>query len=618
MEGPLPQGPIAQQYSVSIVSTKDVFYHQKRFSVLPRNQLKPDQAARLQALARSMVALRVNKLTVAFFVEGEESSSVRDNVAYLKHKVEKKTDLVLLDFVLDGVVFEKSDTPPPTVVSDEVRNLFLLFVESLDYKYDSFALNPRKFADRSFGNGAYKHYKAQLEAKVNALIEKYPKLKETTENWEIYFEICKTFITHIKEDKSEDIKGYREFHKKFVETFRTLHRSLENKIGVSSKPHTLAACEFVRDLTLWYYEEVKVWPFWQEELVREYPEAAKNNPKEIMDFFMKAQEAFVKNTNIGIPCRFLSTADPISCGDHPSVLWKYKDKTEEGSKIPVMRFPNVVIMSPIEGSLVYKCEVDPIFEGYLRITQRPDKSSRHLYVNLTSRVKENGISTLIEGLDVFMGDTIDVVSFDVNSDFFWQPQQFEHLSESQKFKNAFLEHMLREDNCAAEGPKIISEDTVAPYYWSKKIDREWLKTECKKIIDLTHFCYADSSPRLEIFRRLGSQIIFICQMIKSLVKHLKSRSFNISCLSSIDRAELMQLCLKFYHDGGNDSKEFNIKRLLKYMTLFFGPGVIYLNRLPHTERFEVFKAFVDMMIEPEDVPTLEPIPSEKDPKDVMG
>ena len=600
-----PVTPSLEAYSL----VKQPLYN-KRFRILDK-KTTPAQKAALENLTKAMKDHKIYLFTINAVQNKDKLFEVLfvANTVRINYDSPKMT-YVETQFQLDENKDSVIEHPPEDIEKD------LLFISK--QLIDSvggikgLGQNPCIFGERSFTNGIYLFYKKNLQEYVTGLVQKYPQVKEDSPTFDSYFEIGKAFLTIIQDNKDDTLEGLKKYHSEFIRHFRILH-TLRNSVISEQRPHSKVMYQLVDELTLWYYQKVEILPLMKEKLVELFPNEVKHSPKSPYLFVENFYEQTINNTNIGPVCEVTHAAvDAISLGDFPSTAWVYKDGKRE---IPFIRFPNVAYF---EDDLAFQgCKrllVDPIFKGYIAVNEQPEGLYRHLYFNLMSRHTESNLTGVIEELDRSLANSIDVVSLDTTSEFYWQnPEVYGHL-DNDEFKEAFLAHMFQEDKTVMDEIKQIPIKINGSYYWSKKIkDRDAWKERCKHIINVLHWSFFNGLDKLQNIEKWVLIQLVHSAIIFELIEILEPRNCNLSCFSSIDRAEMMLALIKMYHTN-QMRKEWTAKRLIKICNILFSPAINILNRPTHFERVRTFLATFDATIIEPSEPVLEEAPKEPIPE----
>lgn len=225
---------------------------------------------------------------------------------------------------------------------------------------------------------------------------------------------------------------------------------------------------------------------------------------------------------------------------------RYDDSLMEGN-LPFLQFvlPNgtAVIrmaMPAVDGSR----GIHPEFLAFVR------GQKKHLYVNLMKRHGLEGpLSRAIEALD----GTIEVVTLDKNSPFYWQEGDFPESADA--FKELFIMHMSGSD-----------------FYWSTPI-------ELKPILEKVHLRYFQEKPKLSQKEREDFIELAYLEILDDLVASLNPESMNITCKQAMDRAP--SLAVLWQCKLGLANKK-------EVAALLLAPPLLVHNRPTHRSRLTRF------------------------------
>jgi hypothetical protein len=255
-------------------------------------------------------------------------------------------------------------------------------------------------------------------------------------------------------------------------------------------------------------------------------------------------------------------------GDVPSYLF-----TVPGQKTRVMRMPTITrdVERDPQTKALQKVEVVDEFKNYLSL------GKHHLYINLMDRTagSEQLRSQAIEQLekDPKVGKAISVITFDKDSDFYHQKNEFESLDISEHFKQRFMEQMFDQTKNKA-------------FYWSDKIDMIDWQNRCIHIIESVHRNYFLTSLRLTAEERRQFIEITYALMTQELIEMLKPDNCNLSCRKCIDRgASALSLLYASYLN--QQQAPLTTAEAKKLSALALGPAALIENRQPFENRLNM-------------------------------
>lgn len=290
----------------------------------------------------------------------------------------------------------------------------------------------------------------------------------------------------------------------------------------------------------------------------------------------RALEEGVEQLN-GNTCAGVSPGlfDPNLLGNIPYQTFELQAK--DGKAIKVFRCANLAKDEERNGHRLVKASAGEQFNLYLDACQREGK--KHFYVNLMKRKSDGENETVrsevIENLEADYAGTLNVVSLDRNSRFYFQSGPYYYTqSQADTFKAEFKEH-LRNDRS---------------FYWSNELDQRAWPEELDAIVEEIHATYFESKAQLTHEQRQAFIEFTYCMIIDSLIAKFEPDSCNFSCKSCIDRGGMTNAIMYMYYlvkkQGVIQPEQFNY---LLYLT--FLPALLVGNRqiqLVYLQRLATF------------------------------
>lgn len=261
--------------------------------------------------------------------------------------------------------------------------------------------------------------------------------------------------------------------------------------------------------------------------------------------------------------------DGLLHGNLPSYLFDYKTSR-------VIRMANAACDVPWYKRMWLLPENGVFEEFQCHIDDFSKQGKLHLYVNLMKRYgNERAKTRQLENYEKIAGG-LALVTFDKNSPFYLQEENFEMPSEA--FKSEFMENLF--------APK-------GNFYWSKKLDPSAWKTTCKTLLDEVHLNYFNNTDTLGMEERQDFIELTYLALIDRLITHFEPQIVNITCKQSMDRGpSLYTLLFAKQLLSQHQRLEDETKRLLTYL---FAPPLLVHNRSSHTTRIERFIAALERM-----------------------
>ncbi len=253
--------------------------------------------------------------------------------------------------------------------------------------------------------------------------------------------------------------------------------------------------------------------------------------------------------------------DPNLLGNIPFQTFELQAKN--GKAIKVFRCANLAKDEERSGNRLVRASDGEQFNLYFDACRREGK--KHLYVNLMKRKSEGENETVrsevIESLEADYPGTLNVVSLDRNSRFYFQSGPYFNQSQAENFKAEFKTH-LRNDRS---------------FYWSSELDQQTWPAELDTMIEEIHATYFQSAEQLSHEQRQAFIEFTYCTIIDTLIAKLEPDSCNFSCKSCIDRGGLTNAIMYMYYlikkQGVIQPEQFNY---LLYLT--FLPALLVGNR----------------------------------------
>jgi hypothetical protein len=164
-------------------------------------------------------------------------------------------------------------------------------------------------------------------------------------------------------------------------------------------------------------------------------------------------------------------------------------------------------------------------------------------------------------------ESVDVVSLDFSSAFFWQKGIFASVNDAGLFKRYCLAHF-----------------TSDHYYWTKSIQN--LPELITIFLEITHREFFANRAELNIQERIEFNMQVNIKIINFLLDSGRYGSCSINCFSSVDRATTTLAALKV-QNWKNRGIKVERRHVAKLLTKTFTPGFLLFNRNIHPERTQL-------------------------------
>ncbi len=193
-------------------------------------------------------------------------------------------------------------------------------------------------------------------------------------------------------------------------------------------------------------------------------------------------------------------------------------------KVNLIRFAEPLVGNAYLPYSISPPAISPEFLQFVK--QQP----QHLYINLMRRYGSEGhLTKALENLGLLV-NSLNIVSLDKDSDFYWQKgQEFSNPLDTISFKMSFLERLT---------------DPSGNYYWPQNLDLNIWNNQLLKILNEVHQDFFWNQHTLTLAERQDFIELSYCAIINALIETVRPTSMNIACRQSMDRGpSLMTLWL---------------------------------------------------------------------------
>ena len=311
----------------------------------------------------------------------------------------------------------------------------------------------------------------------------------------------------------ENAQGNCEFYRQMIQDFRERSRKVEEEI------------DFLHKFSRWLFRSPRLLATMIEQVKKYLPEegiSAEETvaPARFEELLMQTYKKTLEDPNFSRHSIYDDLHDPIGLGNVPYYLCTLGD-------VRMIRMPNV--LREIEPGASHESTADfHIIEEFSRYLETlRGNGKKHLYINLLSKVKHKEGKIMVAKIaeldtDPKFENRLFVVTFDKDSDFYWQRGEYSDIPSAELFKRVFLDFLFDTSDKGA-------------FMWSKKLDKEQWRSTCQEIINRIHQVYFDSESKLDQQMRCDFIEIAYSRLIQKLFDILEISSCNITCKHSTDR-----------------------------------------------------------------------------------
>jgi hypothetical protein len=264
--------------------------------------------------------------------------------------------------------------------------------------------------------------------------------------------------------------------------------------------------------------------------------------------------------------------DPYLEGNFPYLLLS---RSFAGKEVQLIRMPVPARTQCLKKDLEKSEDVKINEEFEIFLSHHAENQKKHLYVNFISTSKDALNYLFHEKLvnleqNEQFGKNFFLVSFDKDTSFYYQRDEFAVLDDSKLFLETFLTRLF---------------SGKSGYFWSSHLDQSAWYKKCQTILTHLHENLFGSKEKLSAPERQVFIELTYSRIVRALLEEIQPDSCNLTCHYAIDRGSSTAAIFLFdlYFD---EEKRIPNKLALRLIGLLVNQPLLLQNRPAHPYRIE--------------------------------